>query len=70
MKEANSAVNKVLDQEGSAATEGRKGKYTHFTSTPEQRAKIGRHAAELGSASAMKRFKDEFPTLMFNSLEV
>ena len=38
-KEANLAVNKVLDQEGSTATEGRKQKYTHFT--PEQRAKIG-----------------------------
>ena len=58
-KEANSAVKKILDREDGA--EGRKRKYTHFT--PDQRAKIGRHAAEFGNASTVKRFKDEFPTL-------
>ena len=59
-KEANAAVEIVLEQERNGA-EGRKRKCTHFTS--EQRAKIGRCADESGNVSALRHFSKVFPSL-------
>ena len=54
-KEANAAVEKVLEQERNG---GRKRKYMHFTL--EQRAKMGRYT---GNISALRHFSKEFPSL-------
>ena len=56
-KEANAAIQRVLESE----REGRKRKYQHYT--PEQRAKIGRFAAENTNAAAVRKFKSEFESL-------
>ena len=59
-KEANAAVERILEEERSG-TKGRKRKYTHFA--PEQRAKIAKYAAECGNTAAVRHFSQEFPTL-------
>ena len=59
-KEANTAVERVLEEDRNGA-EGRKRKYTHFT--PEQRAKIGKYAAEYGNTASVRHFSKEFSTL-------
>ena len=59
-KEANTAVERVSEEERNGA-ECRKRKYTHFT--PEQRAKIGKYAAEYGNTASVRHFSKEFSTL-------
>ena len=56
-EEANTAVEKVLEERNGA--KGRKRKYMHFT--PEQRTKIARYAAECGNTATVRYFSKEFP---------
>ena len=53
-KEANAAVERILEEERNGA-KGRKRKYTHFT--PEQRAKIAKYAAECGNTAAVSSIR-------------
>ena len=63
-KEANSAISRVLaeEQQQPGSSSGRpqvnKRKYTSFSA--EQRASIGRYAAEHSNAAAVKKFKPDF----------
>ena len=56
-KEANAAVKEVLEEK----RQPKKRKYQQFT--PEQRAKIGKYAAENSNASAVRKFSGEFEAL-------
>ena len=56
-KEANAAVSRVI-QESPGSSSSRKRKRTVFS--PEQRAAIGRYAAENSNIAAVKKFKGEF----------
>ena len=59
-KEANAAVERILQEERNGAN-GVKRKYTHFT--PEHRAKIVNYAAECGNTATVRHFSREFLTL-------
>ena len=56
-REANIAVEKVLDKEHAMIT-GSKRKYTHFA--PEARVKIAKYAVESGNAAAVRNFPQNF----------
>ena len=66
-KEANAAVEKVIEEERNAA-KGQKRKYTHFA--PEQRAKIAKYAAECGDAAAVRHFSSEYQILGENTVRL
>ena len=54
--EVNCTVQKVLEEEKNGAS-GRMRNYTHFT--PEDRAKIGKYAAQCGNTAAVKHFSND-----------
>ena len=58
LREVNRAVTAALEREGAGnqAKRGKKRKY-NASFTPEDRAAIGRYAAENGNAAAVKEFK-------------
>ena len=58
--EANAAIEKELSADAAGNSRKRK-KYTEFSD--EDRAVIGKHAAENGTLSAQKKFKSKFPDL-------
>ena len=58
--EANTAVQNVLEKQQQTGKRKRKA-YTSFGD--EQRAKIGRYAAENGTAATLRKFKSDVPDL-------
>ena len=57
---ANSAVQKVMEQQGTAGKRKRK---AYMAFTDKQRAKIGPFVAENGNAAALKKFRSDTPDL-------
>ena len=60
-REANKALENVLEEERSSGASRRKQKYAHFI--PEARATIAKYAVQCGNTAAVKHFAEEFPTL-------
>ena len=65
-REANKALENVLEEERSRWASRRKQKYTHFI--PEARATIAKYAVQCGNTAAVKHFAEEFPTLGENTV--
>ena len=59
--EANKAVQRVLDEQRSQQPSSKRRKYTAFGD--EQRAKVGKYAAEIGNSAALRKFRLELPNL-------
>ena len=60
-KEANKAMQCVLDEQSSQQPSSKRRKYTTFSD--EQRAKVGKYAAENGNTAALRKFRSELPNL-------
>ena len=60
-KEANRAVQRVLDEQSSQQPSPKRRKYTTFND--EQRARVGKYAAENGNTAALRKFRSEMPSL-------
>ena len=60
-KEANRAVQRVLDEQSSQQPSPKRRKYTTFND--EQRARVGKYAAENGNTAALRKFRSEIPSL-------
>ena len=62
-KEANQRVQAALDRAIGPSSTGRWKQKTYAVYTDEDRAKIGRFAAENSNASVLKHFRGDFPDL-------
>ena len=63
-REANQIVQGVLDRAGGEpGPSGQRKRKPYTVYTGKERARIGRFAAENGNASALKRFRGDFPDL-------
>ena len=60
-KEANTTLERILEEERNHGASGRKQKYTHFTLEP--RAIIAKYAVQYGSSAAVRHFSKEFTSL-------
>ena len=60
-KEANKSVEKILEEKRGGEKVGSVSIHMHFT--PEQRAKIAKHAAECGNVATVRHFKNEVSNL-------